>query len=373
MSDRIYVATRKGLFTVERRGVRRWAIVRAAFLGDNVSMVLADGRSATVYAALEHGHFGAKLHRSRDGGETWEECAVPAYPPKPEGVEDLDPMRKTPIPWSLQRIWALEAGGDDEIGALWCGTIPGGLFRSDDHGASWRLVRSLWDREERRHWFGGGADYPGIHSICIDPHDSRRVAVGISCGGIWLTSDCGESWELGGAGMRAAYMPSDIATDPNTQDIHRLVQCPAQPAVFWCQHHNGIYRSSDYCRSWQEITDVPVSVFGFTVVAHPRDAETAWFVPAAKDEKRVPVDGKLVVLRTRDAGKDFTELRAGLPQEHAYDLVYRHALTVDDSGDRLAFGSTTGSLWASEDGGERWACVSTHLPPVHCVRFSPFP
>ena len=106
MSDRIYVATRKGLFFVERRGARRWAIARAAFLGDNVSMVLADRRNATVYAALEHGHFGAKLHRSRDDGETWEEGAVPAYPPKPEDVEDIDPMRKTPIPWSLQRIWA---------------------------------------------------------------------------------------------------------------------------------------------------------------------------------------------------------------------------------------------------------------------------
>jgi hypothetical protein len=371
MTDRIHVATRKGLFTVERIGAQRWAIAGVVFLGDNVSMVLADRRSAALYAALEHGHFGAKLHRSRDEGETWEECAVPAYPPKPEGVEDIDPMRKTPIPWSLQRIWVLEAGGDDEVGALWCGTIPGGLFRSEDEGSSWRLVQSLWDREERRHWFGGGTDFPGIHSVCVNPHDSRRIAVAISCGGVWLTSDGGENWQLGGAGMRAAYMPPDIAGDPNIQDIHRLVQCPTQPTVFWCQHHNGIYRSTDYCRSWREITEVPVSSFGFTVAAHPGDPETAWFVPAIKDEKRIAVDGRLVVLRARNGGTSFTELRAGLPQEHAYDLVYRHALAVDDSGDRLAFGSTTGSLWVSEDGGERWACVSTHLPPVHCVRFAP--
>ena len=373
MSDRIYVATRKGLFTVERDNVNRWLIARVAFLGDNVSAVLADPRAATLYAALEHGHFGAKLHRSRDGGNVWEECAVPVYPPKPEGVEDFDPMRNVPIPWSLQRMWVLEIAGNEDAGTLWCGTIPGGLFRSEDEGTSWHLVQSLWNREERKRWFGGGADYPGIHSICTDPQDSRRVTVAVSCGGVWLTNDRGERWRLAGTGMQAAYMPPEIAGDANIQDIHRLVQCSAQPSVFWCQHHNGIYRSTDYCRSWQEITEVPVSSFGFTVAAHPTDPETAWFIPAIKDEKRVAVDGKLVVLRTHDGGKNFRELRSGLPQEHVYDLVYRHALDVDASGDRLAFGSTTGSLWISEDGGERWICVSTHLPPVHGVRFAPSP
>jgi hypothetical protein len=34
--------------------------------------------------------------------------------------------------------------------------------------------------------------------------------------------------------------------------------------------------------------------------------------------------------------------------------VYRHALDIDDSGDVLAFGSTTGSLWVSENAGNSW-------------------
>jgi hypothetical protein len=63
-------------------------------------------------------------------------------------------------------------------------------------------------------------------------------------------------------------------------------------------------------------------------------------------------------------------LRQGLPQEHAYDLTYRHALDVDDSGDCLAFGSTTGSLFVSEDGGDSWLAVSTHLPPIYAVHFA---
>jgi hypothetical protein len=111
------------------------------------------------------------------------------------------------------------------------------------------------------------------------------------------------------------------------------------------------------------------SVFGFAVAAHPTDPATAWFVPSIKDEKRYPVDGKVVVTRTRDGGRSFQTLTKGLPQEHAYDLTFRHALDVDETGTRLAFGSTTGSLWVSEDGGDGWQAVSLNLPPVYAVRF----
>src|SRR5262249_34435559 len=98
--------------------------------------------------------------------------------------------------------------------------------------------------------------------------------------------------------------------------------------------------------------------------------DTAWLVPAVKDEKRVPVGGKVVVSRTRDGGRTFDVLSNGLPQEHAYDLVYRHALDIDSTGNVLAFGSTTGSLWGTENQGDIWESISTHLPPIYCVRFA---
>ena len=77
-----------------------------------------------------------------------------------------------------------------------------------------------------------------------------------------------------------------------------------------------------------------------------------------------------MVSRTRDGGKTFDVLTEGLPQEHAYDLTFRHALDIDESGDRLAFGSTTGSVWVSEDQGDTWQTVTTQLPPVYSVRFA---
>jgi photosystem II stability/assembly factor-like uncharacterized protein len=349
---KLYVGTKKGLFVVTGRGIGK-----PHFLGDPVTMVLPD-RDGTLYAALNLGHFGVKLHRSGDGGKRWEEVAAPEYPPQPEGTQD-----KTP--WKLVQVWSLESDGK----RLWAGTIPGGLFTSEDRGKSWSLVRGLWDRPERLEWAGGGYDYPGIDSIAIDPRDARRVTAAVSTGGVWQTRDGGATWAIRAKGMHAEYMPPEKKYEENAQDVHRLVQCAAQPEVMWAQHHNGVFRSTDFAASWREVTAIKPSKFGFAVAVHPKDPHTAWFVPAVKDECRVPVDAKLVVARTRDGGKSFEVLRKGLPQAQAYDLVYRHCLDVDRSGRRLAFGSTTGGLWYSENQGDSWRCLSTHLPPINCVRF----
>jgi photosystem II stability/assembly factor-like uncharacterized protein len=190
-----------------------------------------------------------------------------------------------------------------------------------------------------------------------------------SCGGAWTTRDGGETWANTTRGMRASFMPSEMADNPNVQDPHCIVRCPAAPEVLWCQHHGGIWRSTDNAANWVEVKDVPVSNFGFAVAVHPRDPDTAWFVPAVADQQRVPVGGALVVNRTRAGGRSFETLRAGLPQAHAYDLMYRHALAVAGDGRTLLMGSTTGGLWASDDAGDHWQAASLNLPPIAAVRF----
>ena len=366
MSDTLLVSTRKGLFWVKRKG-GAWAIDHADFLGDNVTLTLSDPRDGRHYAALDHGHFGVKVHRSN--GKGWEEVATPAYPPKPEGLEEND-MWGRPLVWSTARIWALAVGGADEPGVLWCGTLPGGLFKSTDHGTSWEIVSSLWEHPKRKMWGGGGADLPGLHSILVDPKNSKRVMIAVSTGGIWITEDGGAMWAQRGEGMRADHVPPEMTHDPIAQDVHCLVQCAAKPDRLWVQHHNGIFVSSDAARNFTEIKKAGPSTFGFAVAVHPREPDTAWFVPEIKDEKRIPNEGKLVVTRTRDGAKTFDVLTKGLPQKHAYDVVYRHALALDATGDRLAFGSTTGGLWVSENQGDSWSEITHTLPPVYAVRFA---
>jgi hypothetical protein len=265
-------------------------------------------------------------------------------------------------------LLCLEHGG--RAGWIWCGTIPGGLFLSRDDGETWELNEPLWSMPERKAWMGGGFDQAGIDSICVDPRDPARVTIAVSTGGVWLTDDAGASWRPSGPGMYAEYMPPQQRLEITAQDVHRLVQCPSAPDTLWAQHHNGVFRSTDGCGSWQEVTAIRPSKFGFAVAVHPRDPDTAWFVPGVKDECRIPVDARMVVARTRDGGRSFQVLDRGLPQQHAYDLVYRHGLAVDETGECLAMGSTTGHLWISEDGGDSWHMAAGHLPPVACVRFA---
>ena len=354
MADRIHVATRKGLFEFRRDG-DTFVLSRRAFLGEPVTMTLRDPRDGTLYAALDLGHFGAKLHRSDDDGATWTEVAVPSY----AGLGG-DP------PPALKLIWSLETGGPGE---LWAGTIPGGLFKSTDRGASWTLNEPLWNEPKRAEWFGGGYDHPGIHSISVDPRDARKIAVGVSCGGVWLSEDGGGSWRVSTKGMFADYMPPEQRENSATQDPHRLARCRAAPDTLWVQHHNGMFRSGDGAANWTSLTGKPSS-FGFAVAAHPHDPNTAWFVTATKDERRYPVDGRFVVSRTRDGGSSFEVLSEGLPQGECYDLVYRHGLDVDDTGACLAIGSTTGNMWVSTNAGDAWRAAPIHLPPIYAVRFA---
>lgn len=353
MGDRAWVATRKGLIELRRRA-GAWAVERASFVGDPVSMVLPPDASGRMFAALNLGHFGVKVHASDDAGASWREVTAPAFPTQPEGA---------PGPtWKVSLVWSMERYGSN----LYAGTLPGGLFISTDEARSWQLDEALWSRPERLAWNGGGYDVPGIHSI--SPLAEGTMLVGVSCGGAWITRDAGISWAQTAHGMRAEYMPPDQAFDPEVQDPHAIVRCAAHPDVLWCQHHNGIFRSTNGGSLWSEL-HAPLSSFGFAVAAHPVDPQTAWFVPAVKDQCRVPVDRALAVNRTRDGGASFDTLRIGLPQHDCYDLVYRHSLAVGDDGTNLMMGSTTGGVWASDDGGDHWATLPARLPPIYAVRF----
>ncbi len=356
--DKLRIATRKGLFFYHREGTR-WVMSREpAFLAEPVTYALTDPRDGAIYVALAHGHFGVKLHRSDDDGVTWQELPVPACPPSDE-----------PDAPAVELIWSLVPGGNDRPGTLWCGTIPGGLFVSRDKGASWQINEPMWNQPSRPGWFGGGYDHAGIHSIMVDPRDSDHILIGISCAGSWRTRDGGQNWTVVGKGMMAEYLPPEKWDDPVGQDPHLMAAAPTNPDRIWCQHHCGIYVSDDGGATFEVIPKAGPSTFGFTVAAHPTKPDTAWFVPAIRDAYRVPVDGKFVVTRTDDGGKTFKVLNRGLP-EQSWDLVYRHGLAVDDTGERLVMGSTTGNVWTSDDGGESWVMLSSHLPPVVQVAFA---
>jgi photosystem II stability/assembly factor-like uncharacterized protein len=354
----LVLGTHKGLLILERRE-RDWVITKQSFLGVAVSYAARDPRTGVIWAALDTDHWGPKLQRSRDGGETWEDVPLPKYPPEAE-VADGQPA-------SLSYIWVIAPGGEEQPERLYLGTEPGGLFASDDGGDSFELVSGLWDHPSRQdHWFGGGRSYPGVHSVVVDPRDSRHVYTGISVGGVFETRDGGESWEPRNHGLIAEYLPNPLAEVGH--DPHLLLASPANPEVLMQQNHCGIFRSIDGGLNWRDVSDPEGPAdFGFAIAMDAKDPDTAWVVPAVSDEQRVAIDGSLCVCRTEDGGSNWQTFRKGLPQTNCFDYAFRHALDV--RADTLAFGTTSGNLFLSSDRGESWQCLGNHFPLFYSVRF----
>ncbi len=381
---RILVGSRKGTFFVEKEH-GRWRPRLVGHAGAGVNFVAKDPHSDTYWAACGHGHWGAKLSRSTDGGATWQDATQIKYPegarylsppaPSEEGSGDGPTVFKDA---TLLKLWVLTFG---EPGKIYVGTIPGGLFVSGDGGESFELNRPLWNHESRggdlfasdgtgkTHWFGTPASEgefaPGIHSVVVDPQNPKRVLVAVSTAGVLESTDGGESWRGRNQGMLMDYLPNPAAEWGH--DPHYIELCPGQPNHVWQQNHCGVFYSDDGAAHWRKVSNPAQGVhFGFPVTVDPNDGKTAWVVPGKADSQRMAIDGGLFVARTQDGGETWEEQREGLPQDNAYDVVYRHALSNADGV--LAFGTTTGNLYVSENAGESWMTVANNLPPIYSVR-----
>lgn len=363
MQTKLLVGTSKGLIIYRRRAPAMqsstsWKFDRVVFDGFPVSVVYSDERTNTWWAALSHRHWGEKLHYSNDEGKSWKEVVGPDY---------KDHLYRPGKPASLKRIWSMHHAGVDRPGGLWLGTEPGGLFYSEDSGKRFQLVESLWNhpsRQDPSQWFGAGKDYPFLHSIAVDPRDSKHLYIGVSCAGVFETRDAGKSWELCNEGLIATYLPNphpEVGHDP-----HRILICKSDPNILWQQNHCGIFRTTNGGKDWQDVSGPGgFPKYGFALAIDRDDPNTAWVIPAESDERRVPRNLSLTVCSTHDGGRNWISNQAGLPAENAFDLVLRHAF--DKKENALVFGTNNGNLYASDNNGTSWEVISNNLPMVNYV------
>ena len=145
-----------------------------------------------------------------------------------------------------------------------------------------------------------------------------------------------------------------------------------QPETLYQQNHCGIYRSDDGSEhAGMEITaDGLPSEFGFPMVAHPRDPDTAGSsrstAPIRAASCPTAHAGGLADATT--AGASWIRCDAGLPTRDAYLAVLREAMardTLDPVG--ITFGTETGQLWHSSDEGESWRMITDTLPEIWAV------
>ncbi len=364
----LLVATRKGAWIYRADGARRtWKPDGPHFLGHVISQLALDPRDGkTLLAAAKTGHLGPTIFRSTDFGRTWKEAArPPAFAKAPEGQKGR----------TVDHTFWLTPGHAREPGVWYAGTSPQGLFRSEDGGVTWEPVAGLNDDARYRAYMGdeqaGTPDGPKLHSLIVDPRDPAHLYMAMSSGGVHESKDRGRTWTPLSQGLDVVegFESGNLAF----HDPHCLRLCPTNPDRIYQQNHCGIYRLDRPAKTWTRIgKNMPKKIgdIGFPLVAHPRDADTAWVFPMDGTTvwPRTSPGGAPAAYVTRDGGKSWRRLDAGLPKAQAWWTVKRQAMSAD-AGDPLALyvGTTSGELWMGANEGARWTCIARHLPEIYAV------
>lgn len=364
----LLVGTKKGAWLLHGDAARRsWRAEGPHFLGNMVHHVMLDPRDRrTLLLAAKTGHLGPTVFRSLDFGKTWKEASKP---PAFRKANDGEKAR------AVDHVFWLTPGHAGEPGVWYAGTSPQGLFRSEDGGDSWAPVAGFNDHPMYSPWTGdeqgGTPDGAKLHSVLVDPRDAAHLYIGMSGGGVFESCDTGASWVPLNAGCRADFFPDpypEFGQDPHCVRLH-----PLAPDVLYQQNHCGIYRLERPAERWERIGEkMPRSVgdIGFPMVLHPRDPKTVWVFPMDGSTvwPRVSVEGKAAAYVTRNSGKTWKRLDAGLPQSQAWFTVLRQAMTADARDPvGIYFGTTTGSVWGSSDEGARWKRIAQDLPHIYTV------
>ncbi|MEU3051407.1 exo-alpha-sialidase [Streptomyces sp. NPDC006984] len=348
------VGTRKGLFTGRRTG-GSWTFEGPHFNAQAVYSIAVDTRSAVprLLVGGDSSHWGPSVFHSDDLGRTWTEPEHPAVRfPKDTGA-------------SLERVWQLHPSAA-EADVVYAGTEPAALFRSEDRGESFALVRPLWEHPTRSGWVPGGGG-EALHTVLTDPRDADAVTVAVSTAGVFRSRDRGASWEPSNRGVSAVFLP-DPAPEFG-QCVHKIARDAGDLDRLYLQNHWGVYRSDDAGATWRDIGGGLPSDFGFAVAGHPHRPDTAYVFPITADSDRVPAERRCRVFRTGDAGASWEPLGTGLPQGDHFGTVLRDALCTDDADPAgVYFGNRNGEVYASADDGDTWQRLLAHLPDVLCVR-----
>jgi len=353
----LLVGTMKGAFVLRSNASRQtWDVGGPYFPGMAVYAMAYDQRAGRrrVWASPGSEFWGTALAHTDDFGRTWTEPDRYAVKfPEETGA-------------SIARIWQIMPGREDDPDTMYAGVQPAALFVSRDGGASWALNEGLWNHEHRPRWQPGAGGLC-LHTIVQNPADPDRMLIAVSAAGVYRTEDGGQTWKVSNKGIRAEFMPDKYPEFG--QCVHKIAVNPALPDRLYLQNHWGLYRSDDFGASWKDIANGVPSDFGFPIVVHPHDPETAYVVPLESDQFRCTPEGKLRVYRTRNGGGSWEALTTGLPQENALETVLRDAMGTDPLNPAgIYFGTRSGSVYASADGGAHWIEAIGGLPPVVCVK-----
>ena len=245
------------------------------------------------------------------------------------------------------------AGADADPYLYFLGAAGGGVWRSQDAGASWKAVFetmpvnaigavAIAPSDKNVVWVGTGEPYPRGSSSWGD--------------GVWVSTDGGEKWQH--RGLDATSQIARILVDPHDPNS-ALAAALGDP---WKDTEDrGVYRTADGGKTWTKT---------LYVAAHSGASDLAWdpYHPRVvfagmwqyrrfpwSLESGGPDSG---LYRSTDSGATWTKLTGnGLPG----GLIGRVGIAVAPHHPNRVYAliqSKEGVLWRSDDGGDHWRMMS---------------
>jgi hypothetical protein len=366
---RVLVGTKKGAFILRADGKRRdWEVDGPFFGGWEMYHVKGSPVNPDrLYASQTSGWFGQTMQRSDDGGKTWQPVGNKFQYEGHTGPHMW--YDGTPHPWEFKRVWHLEPSLD-EADTVYAGIEDAALFRSTDGGQNWQEMPGLRNHGTASSWHPGAGGLC-LHTILIDPTNTKRMFIAVSAAGAFRTDDGAQSWKPINKGLHSSYIP-----DPNAETghcVHRLAMHRSKPNTVFMQKHWDVMRTDDAGESWTEVSGNLPTDFGFVIDVHAHEPETVFVVPIKSDSEHYPIEGALRVYRSKSGGNEWEPLTNGLPQSNCYVNVLRDAMSVDSLDDcGVYFGTTGGQVYGSFDSGNTWTAIVHDLPAVLSVEAQTF-
>jgi len=246
-----------------------------------------------------------------------------------------------------EEVWSFAADPRMD-GRLYLGVSPALLYRSDDGGKSWKACESMRRIPGYESWtFPPPPHIPHVRSIAIDPKVVGAIYVGVEEGGVYYSSDGGETWESLNEGL---YW-----------DVH-MVNPAADGLRLYAVTGGGFHRSDDDGHHWRRIMTGLERRYTTLCVVSPKRPERLYTAAAASPPPAWVRGADAALYRSDDGGEHWVQLTHGLPVQ--FNVMVR-SLAVDEAGG--VYAAAGQELFASSDGGDNWQLVTGDLPTVRAL------
>ena len=195
-----------------------------------------------------------------------------------------------------------------------------------------------------------------VEAVAIHPTDPKTVYIGAANGGVWKTTDGGNSWTPLTDNMQSLAMGA-LAIDPQHPDTV-YAGTGEYPSTNDSYSGYGLLRTTDGGDTWSSIGPSSVAAYS-RIIVNPKHSNIIYAAAGRSGGG---------VLRSTDGGKTWPWLQGGLPQNVSVSDL---ALSMNGDTAVLYAGVVGNGVWRSTDGGNTWTKLSG-LPwqPSDYVRIS---